>query len=52
VTVVDGGTKSADSFGLLLNRPDGSLFHATAPLDRRGKGQQVPLLLGSVVSNL
>jgi hypothetical protein len=52
LSVVDGGTKSADTFGLVLNRADGSLFHATAALDRRGKVQLVPIVLGSIVSNL
>ena len=52
LTVADGRTKSADSFGLLLNRPDGSAFHGTAPLNRSGKVQLLPIQLGSIVSNL
>ena len=52
LSVVDGGAKSVDTFGLVLNRPDGSVFHSTAALDRRGKVQQVPIALGSIMSNL
>ncbi len=51
LTVGDGGSKAADSFALLLNRPDGSIFHTTGPLTR-GKVQLVPIQIGSIVSNL
>jgi hypothetical protein len=48
---IDGG-KQADLFGLALYGPDGSLFHATGPLDRNGDAQPVSIASGNIVNNL
>jgi hypothetical protein len=51
LTAVDGGNK-ADSYGLALYRPNGSLFHATAPVDRNGNAVPATVVVGSIVNNL
>jgi hypothetical protein len=52
LTAIDGGANQPDLFGLALYRPDGSLFHATGPLDRKGDAQPATVVIGSIVSTL
>jgi hypothetical protein len=37
LTAMDGGTKMSDGFALMLTRPDGTLFHATALLNLKAE---------------
>jgi galactose oxidase-like protein len=52
VVVVDGGTKSSDTFAITFRRPDGTLFHASAPVNTGGDARPVPVVIGNVVSHL
>ncbi len=52
LNVSDGGTKTANGFALELSRPDGTLFHTSAPLDARGQVPLVPAILGNIACNL
>ncbi|MBV8194020.1 MAG: hypothetical protein JOY80_00680 [Candidatus Dormibacteraeota bacterium] len=45
-------TKNGDTFALALYRPDGTLFHATAPLNHRGQVAPAAVVEGSIVCTL
>ena len=52
VTAVNATTKAPAGFALVLVRPDGTLFHATAPVNGGGNASAVPVVLGSLQDNL
>jgi hypothetical protein len=52
LTATNATAGSQAGFALVLKHPDGTLFHASAPVNAGGNAPLAPFVLGSIISNL
>lgn len=52
LSAVNATGKDPAGFALVLKRPDGTIFHATAPTNPAGEAPPVAVVLGTLLSNL
>ena len=52
LSAVNATNKTAAALALVLRKPDGTIFHTTAPLNPGGNAQAEPVVLGSLLSSL